>query len=150
MAGELAIEAGILPWKEGVAFGACLTMFNEWQVMRGTGATEHRQILDSVSDYILKFGDTKFTDKDKPDDKPKTDRAGWHTDRQGERIYLFTPAALKEAGGNYDIKRVLDALDGAGWIVEHDDGKRSKQTRLSGGTKPKLYWINPTEEETHA
>lgn len=149
MAGELAIEAGILPWQEGAAFNACLTMFNEWQVMRGTGATEHKQILENVRDYILKFGDTKFTYKDKPEEKPRTDRAGWYTDKPDGRIYLFTPAALKEAGGNYDIKRVLDALDGAGWIAERDIDKRSKQTRTEG-SKHKLYWINPIGDEADA
>lgn len=149
MAGELAIEAGILRWNAGSAFCACLAMFNEWQAMRGTGATEHKQILENVRDYILKFGDTKFTNKETPDEKPKIDRAGWYTEINGERIYLFSSAALREAGGNYDIKRVLDSLDSAGWIVGHDDGKRSKQTRVEG-SKHNLYWINPSQEEAHA
>jgi putative DNA primase/helicase len=150
MAGELAIEAGILPWKEGAAFSACLAMFDEWQTMRGRGVSEHKQILENVRDYVLKFGDTKFTDKDKPDEKPRADRAGWYTEKLGERIYLFTPATLKEAGVNYDLKRVLDALDGAGWIAERDKDKRSKQTRLPGGLKSNLYWIKPVEDETDA
>ena len=93
--------------------------------MRGSGATEHKQILQNVSDYLLKHGDTKFTDKSRPGDQPRAERAGWYTDRGGESVYLFTSAALKEAGGNYDFKRVLVALDSAGWLVERDQGKRS-------------------------
>ncbi|MGZ8159062.1 MAG: DUF927 domain-containing protein [Methylobacter sp.] len=150
MAGELAIEAGIVNWKQGLALEACKQMFAEWQAMRGTGATEHKQILQSVGDYLLKHGDTKFTDKSNPDDKPRADRAGWYLDKPGGRIYLFSSSALKEAGGNYDINRVLDALDSASWIIEKDDGKRSKKTAITGGGKHSLYWVQPSEETNHA
>ena len=150
MAGELAIESGVLTWQQGAALEACKMMFDQWQAMRGTGATEHKQILQNISDYILKFGDTKFTDKSNKDEKPKLDRAGWHTDRDGEHIYLFTSAAIKEAGGNYDFNRVLDALDSAGWLAEKDHRKRSKKTAITGGGKHNLYWVLPTEESDHA
>jgi len=144
LAGELATEAGILPWKQGAALEACKAMFDQWQTMRGVGATEHKQILQNVSDYILKHGDTRFTDK-AAGDAPKLERAGWYTERNGERVYLFTSAALKEAGGSYDFKRVLDALDSAGWIAEHDYGERRKKTSITGGGKPGLYWVLPME-----
>jgi putative DNA primase/helicase len=150
MAGELAIEAGILSWQEGAALEACKVMFEAWQTMRGTGATEHKQILQNVADYILKHGDTKFTDKNIPDDKPRLDRAGWYTDRPEGRVYLFSSAALREAGGSYDFNRVLDAMDSAGWIVEKSSGKRSKTTAIIGGARPHLYWILPAEDSDHA
>jgi putative DNA primase/helicase len=149
MAGEMAIEAGILPWAEGAALDACQVMFEQWQLMRGNGggATEHKQILQGVADYILKYGDSKFTAKNNPDDKPRTDRAGWYTEKNGERVYLFTSAALKEAGAGFDLKRILDALDTAGWIVEHDYGKRAKKTAITGGGKHSLYWVQPGEAD---
>ncbi len=149
MAGELAIEAGIVNWVQGSALEACKLMFAEWQAMRGTGATEHKQILQNINDYLLKFGDAKFTDKAKPDDKPKADRADWYADKPGGRVYLFSSAALKEAGGSYDFNRVLDALDSASWIVEKDHGKRSKKTAITGG-KHSLYWVQPSEGGDYA
>lgn len=146
MAGELAIEAGILQWQQGAALEACQIMFDEWNTMRGGNATEHGQILQNVHDYILKFGDTKFTDKAKPDEKPRADRSGWFHHTPKGTVYLFTSAAIKEAGGSYDFKRVLDALDSAGWIVEYgQDGRRSKVTDVAG-SKKKLYWILPLNE----
>ncbi|MDD5462998.1 MAG: DUF927 domain-containing protein [Methylococcales bacterium] len=152
MAGELAIEAGILPWPQGSALDACKVMFEQWQLMRGNGggATEHKQILQNVMDYILKYGDSKFTDKNNPDDKPKIDRAGWYIDKPGGRVYLFSSAALREAGGNYDFNRVLDALDFEQWIVERDTGKRGKKTAITGGGKQTLYWIKAVEGGDHA
>ena len=146
MAGELAIEAGILQWEQGTALDACKIMFDEWNAMRGGNATEHGQILQNVHDYILKFGDTKFTDKGNPDDKPRLDRSGWFHHTPKGLVYMFTSAALKEAGGNYDFKRVLDALDSAGWIAEYgQEGRRSKVTDV-GGSKKKLYWILPLSD----
>lgn len=149
MAGELAIKADIVPWKQGSALDACKVMFEQWLQMRGDGATEHKQILQTVSDYILKYGDSRFTDKGS-DEPPRYDRAGWFMDGPGGRVFLFTSATLKEAGGNYDFKRILDALDSAGWIVEHDEGKRSKKTSIKGGQKANLYWIRPAEDFTNA
>jgi putative DNA primase/helicase len=149
MAGELAIEAGILPWRQGAALEACKTMYAAWLALHGSGATEHRQILQAVNDYILKHGDTRFTDK-ATDHAPKNERAGWYMDGPGGRVYLFTPAALRDAGGNYDFSRVLSALDGAGWIVERDTDKRSKKTAMTGGNKINLYWIRPDEDGGHA
>jgi putative DNA primase/helicase len=148
MAGELAIEAGILPWRQGAALAACKTLFAEWRALHGSGATEHRQILQAVRDYILKHGDTRFTDK-MSDQPPKTERAGWFTMTADGRVYLFTPAALREAGGSYDFNRVLNALDTGGWIVERDQDKRSKKTVIHG-EKIGLYWIRPDEDSGHA
>lgn len=150
MAGELAIEAGILPWPLGSALAACQAMYQQWMLARGSGLTEHRQILQNVSDFLLKRGDSKFTDKMNPQEKPRADRAGWYLDRAGERIYLFTSAALREAGGNFDFNRVLDALEMAQWIVEHDQGKRSKKTAINGVGKLNLYWLQPDADEDHA
>jgi len=149
MAGELAIEAGILPWRQGAALAACQTMYQQWLSLHGSGATEHRQILQAVREYILKHGDTRFTDKDGRQ-SPKTERAGWYTGETGGRTYLFTPAALREAGGNYDFNRVLSALDSAGWIVARDDGKSSKKTAIPGVDKINLYHIKPDEDGGHA
>jgi putative DNA primase/helicase len=150
MAGELAIEGGILPWPLGSALAACQAMYQQWLLARGSGLTEHRQILQNVTDYLLKHGDSKFTDKMNPQEKPRADRSGWYVDRAGERIYLFTSAALREAGGNFDFNRVLDALETAQWIVEHDQGKRSKKTAISGVGKLNLYWLQPNADEDHA
>lgn len=145
MAGELAIEAGIVPWEQGTALQACQTLFAQWQQARGQGLTEHQQILQNIGDYILKYGDTRFTNKNQPQDKPRAERAGWYLDKGETRIYLFTSDALREAGGNFDFNRVLDSLEQAHWIADHNVGKRAKKTVISGIGKPSLYWILPQE-----
>lgn len=145
LAGELAIEAGILQWAKWSAVNACKIMFDEWQTMHGTGITEHREILQNVLDYILKYGSSRFSHKSNSDDNVK-ERSGWWSDETGTRVYMFTSAALKEAGGGYDIKRILDALQSANLITDHDANARSKKTYIAGIGKTNLYWILSPDE----
>jgi putative DNA primase/helicase len=147
MAGELAIEAGILQWQQGAALNASKLMFAEWVGMHGTGATEHKQILQNVHDYILRFGDNKFSPKNNVHTILHSDRSGWFEETPKGLVYMFASEVLKKAGGNYDFSRVLDALDMAGWIAERDFKKRSKKTHIAGGGKPNLYWIFPIDDE---
>jgi putative DNA primase/helicase len=58
MAGELAIQYGIVPWPKGDAIKAAAKMFDAWCAGRGTVANdEPRQILRRVSDFIDRHGD---------------------------------------------------------------------------------------------
>ncbi|WP_041446983.1 hypothetical protein [Thiocystis violascens] len=150
MAGELAIEWGILPWPEGEALDAAAIAYTAWKEQRGKGQTETRQILQAIADFIARHGDSRFSalhpkkDDDptpygtypKKDDATVYNRAGWWKDNAtGECVYLFTPAGLREASEGFDVRRVLDALDDSGWIAERDTGKRSKKPRRKGDPK---------------
>jgi putative DNA primase/helicase len=143
LAGELAIEAGILPWKKSLPLQVCKEMFFEWQKLHGPGLTEDRQILKNVSNYIWRFGDIKFTDKNITEAKPKADRSGWYLDQPEGRVFMFTSEALREAIGFLDFTRGLDSLDQHGWIVDRNPGKRTKGVKICGNVVH-LYWIRPS------
>ena len=61
MAGELVTEYAITDWDEGEAMKAALLGFDLWREFRGQGQTETRQILQAVSDFILRNGDALFS-----------------------------------------------------------------------------------------
>ena len=152
LAGELAIEWGILPWNQGEALIAAAEAFRLWKEARGGGTTEDRQILQGVADFISKHGDARFSEKaaNEEDQKqpPVMQRAGWWIDLDDVgRVYLFTSQGLREAAQGHDFNRALAALDAAGWIQDRDrskEGKRSKKTAI-GKRKLWLYWILPGE-----
>ena len=149
LAGELAIEYGIVPWASGDALTAAAECYQAWLNSRGKGITEHRQILQAIADYIDRHGDSRFSEKGKSEERPVNNRAGWWTEEgASERVYLFNGAALREAGQGYDLKRILSALDKAEWIAAHDQGKHSKKTHINTGQKPALYWIRVGEVES--
>ena len=146
LAGELAAEFGILPWPPGEALEAAATCYQSWLNARGSGLTEHRQILDAITDFIARHGDARFSEKGKDVERPVPNRAGWWMpDGAGDRIYLFNAPGLREAGGGFDMTRILAALDQAGWIAERGVDKHAKKTHVGPGQKVSLYYIKPAE-----
>lgn len=146
MAGELATEYGITGWREGDALDAALEGFALWKEARGEGQTEDRQILNAVSEFIAKHGDSRFSSII-DDGVMIRERAGyWRKRTLGQRReFLFFPYALTEAATGFDQRRVIAALDSAGWIVDHDNGKRSKGIKLNGANT-RFYVVMPNME----
>ncbi|MBY6104067.1 DUF927 domain-containing protein [Marinobacter nauticus] len=146
MAGELATDYGLTGWDNGAAIEAALEMFAAWREHRGQGQDETSQILVSIREFIAKHGSARFAPKDDPDShQGARDRAGYWLDHSGGRIHMFFNHGLREAATGFELKRILAALDAAGWIVDHDHGKKSKKTRIGNDTHG-LYWIRPDEE----
>jgi putative DNA primase/helicase len=145
LAGELAIEYGILPWRRGDSINAAQIGFEHWQEGQGKSNTEDQQILQALSDFLDTHGDSRFSAKQASSlDRTVINRAGWYENEGNERVYYFTRAGLIGAGAGYDIKRIVQALDNSGWIVEHDANRKTKKTRTSEGPK-NLYYIQVKE-----
>ncbi|SFE55037.1 Uncharcterized protein, DUF927 family [Marinobacter sp. DSM 26671] len=146
VAGELAIDYGLTLWSQGDAFKAALEAFTSWRDNRGFGQNEDSQILVAVRDFIARHGSARFSSCVETDGGTVIrDRAGYWRDDLGGRVYLFFSHGLREAASGFDLKRILQALDNAGWIVEREKGKNSKKIRIGNDT-PRLYWIRPIEE----
>jgi putative DNA primase/helicase len=140
LAGELAIEYGILPWEQTYAWDAALIGFQRWQTYSGPGQTEDTQILQSISDFIAKHGDSRFSAHHERMEDTIYNRAGWYKDADIGRVYMFLPVALIEAGGGFERSRIVEALKRAKWIAECDAGRATKKARTRGGLN-NLYFI---------
>ncbi|CDM23991.1 DNA primase, phage-associated [Castellaniella defragrans 65Phen] len=145
LAGELATQAGIVPWEIGQAAQAALDCFKRWREHRGTDGrnAEDAAILRAVADFIDKHGDSRFSSLDDHEAQAVRDRAGYWKDSGSGRLYLFTPSGLRDATRGYDFGRVLDALDKAGAISGRDAGRRSKKVRVAAKGSVSLYFIDP-------
>lgn len=148
LAGELATEYGLTNWKEGAALEAAVQCLQAWQSMRGKGNNEKHQILEQVTDFINRHGDSRFSDADNENNHNPLvihNRAGWWRDSDGIRMYLFTSGGLREALKGFDFTLALKALQEAGVLQAPESGKeRAKTTRISIGVK-KLYHIHMME-----
>lgn len=143
LAGELATGYGITGWDEGLATNAAIIGFNLWSAGRGRGNDERRQIIDQLSDFIDRHGDSRFSNKDSDPSNPLIkERAGWYQQGDdGARVYLFTGSGLKEALKGFDFSRALDHLQMIGVIpAPASDGKRARSHRI-GGRVVKLYQV---------
>lgn len=143
LAGELATEYGITGWDEGLATEAATIGFNLWSAGRVRGNDEGRQIIDQLSDFIDRHGDSRFSNKDSDPSNPSIkERAGWYQQGDdGNRVYLFTGSGLKDALKGFDFSRALDHLQIIGVIpAPASDGKRARSHRI-GGSPRKLYQV---------
>ncbi|MFA5631451.1 MAG: DUF927 domain-containing protein [Porticoccaceae bacterium] len=146
LAGELAIELGILPLPPGAARDAMRELFDVWRDGRGEGPSEDRQILRGIADFIARHGDTRFSDADDPSGEAR-DRAGYWQGHGDDRLYLFNRPGLEEAARGFALPRVVIALDAVGAIAKRDSGRAQATVRLASGGKAKLYAIDPAKLE---
>lgn len=147
-AGELATKYSLTGWADGDSTKAAICAFQSWRLYRGEGQTEDKQILQSISRFIQKYTDSRFSkfDTHQYEDPLIRERAGWYRDSEKGREYLFYSLALQDACPGFCTRRITDALERNGWITEHDVDKRSKKIRVNGHLTP-FYCIRPTDEE---
>jgi putative DNA primase/helicase len=98
LAGETAVEYGILPWPVGSAIEAAAEMFKTWKAGREVaGNSEPRQIKNAVRDFVERHA-ARFERLDvgygERSQFQVRDRAGWV---EGEGVYFFTAGGFKEA-----------------------------------------------------
>lgn len=135
LAGEVATEYGITGWPEGAAIEAAAEGFKAWRSSRGRGNDERRQILECVSSFIERHGDSRFSNADgsNSDDVIRINRAGWWRGDGGGRVYLFNADGMREALKGFDFKLALDVLQEAGALPNADaSGERAKAQRIDG------------------
>ena len=111
--------------------------------MRGRRNDEPRQILEQVSGFIERHGDSRFSNADAnaSDDAMRINRAGWWRSDGSGRVYLFNSEGMREAVKGFDFKRALGTLQEAGALPESDaSGERAKAQRI-GGRLVRLYPI---------
>ena len=154
MAGELATEYGLTGWEQGAALDAAAEGFKVWRANRGKSNDERRQILEQVSSFIERHGDSRFSDADiSPDSKfpnQTRDRAGWWRDSSAGRTYLFTKDGLREALKGFDFNRALDVLQAEGVLpAPGANGERAKSVRIKarGEETIRLYTVNVKKHE---
>jgi len=146
LAGELGIEYGLLPWQEGSSLDAVCKAFARWQEFQGAAQTEDKKILQAISSFVDKYGDSRFSSQH---DGSKTiyERAGWYKETNGKRTYMFTDTGLQDAVPGYEKKRVIDALNSHNALTEKDNGRQNKKTRTTSGLKYLYYVVIPGSAE---
>jgi putative DNA primase/helicase len=155
LAGELATNYGVTGWPADEAIRAAAAGFAAWRRLRGQGRgnLERDQVVERMSSFIERHGDSRFSDVACDDEKLLSmvrDRAGWWVSVSGQRRYLFTADGMREALKGFDFARALDALQEAGAIdPPAADGKRAKFRRIRGSGM-KLYTVDPSKLEMGA
>lgn len=150
-AGELATEYGITGWQPGDAIEAAASAFKQWLQARGGNGQgfEAIEALSRVRAFIERHG-AKFQSFEETAIIVH-DRAGWvKDDDDNGKVYLFTPAAFREALGDIDLASAAQALHEAGWIARSDNDTTKpfqwKPRIPSLGGTARVYAIRPMDD----
>lgn len=108
--GELAIDAGVLLWKEGGAVSAARHAFELWQGS-SSATTEGERGVENIRDYILKH-DSRFEREKAAVNPIQHERAGFVK----EHCYHFLPETFDKACGGENPKNVKKELLARGWL----------------------------------
>lgn len=158
-AGELAISAGILPWKNEAAFEAATTCYEAWKAHRGGGTShEEREALSYLKAFFEMHGRTRFerirgnADRNaddltaRSDDHAVRDRCGFRIEADGEGtiFYVLPEAFRREVCAGHSPDLIVRIARTYGALIEGEGGRPQKKVRLPdypGGTR--VYALRP-------
>jgi putative DNA primase/helicase len=135
VAGELAIQLGVVPWPTGSVNEAAADIFRNWQVERGgNDPAEIRAAIEQIRELIERHGDSRF---DPPnlgsDTRPVRDRLGYVHGEGADRQWWVLPQIWRETFcEGFDAKAIAVALMERGLLLPGDGTKTSRPVRISG------------------
>jgi uncharacterized protein (DUF927 family) len=131
-AGELATEAGITGWPDGVARQAAERLFGEWLGQRTIGSADEDKAIRQVRAFLEAHGASRFQMLKPGNDGAERiiNRAGFKRETDEGIEYLILPETFKnEVCGGYDSKMVTAALHKRG-LLTHSVGRMQFKVRL--------------------
>ncbi|WP_231975685.1 DUF927 domain-containing protein [Pseudomonas oryzae] len=143
---ELAAGMGLLPLEKLEGTTNMVELFKGWQTERGDGPSEDGKILRAIANFIDRHGGSRFQSV-KDDAIEVRERAGYREITEAGPLYLFTRIGLEEAAKDFELPRVVRALDSVGAIAKRAAGKNQAKRRMPDGSTPWLYWIDPSRLE---
>ncbi|WP_198157716.1 DUF927 domain-containing protein [Methylobacterium nodulans] len=138
-AGELATAFGLLPVERGAVTAAAESIFRQWLAQRGgTGASEDRDALKAVRDFLQRHAAARFIKAAHGLDEGSwraQNVAGFRLGRDEENgDFVFHDAGWAEATQGLDPRAAADALASAGFLVLDARGKRKRAERIGQRT----------------
>jgi putative DNA primase/helicase len=135
VAGELAIQLGILPWPTGSVNEAAGDAFRDWHAERGgNDPTEVRAAIEQIRGILERYGDSRF-DSPNPaaDSRPVTDRLGYFHGEGAERQWWIPPQTWRDVlCWGFDAKATAQALIQRGLLLRGYGNETNRPVRVNG------------------
>lgn len=156
LAGELAIDWGILPWAPQAADEAAAAMLKRWIERRGgAGSTEESQHVKLVRSYLSEFGVSRFVAVDydakinkwveRNPDRPINSRMGWRRAGVGDAgdEYLISRDGWEEicSSGGADPVAVAKTLKRMELLRAGDEKNLAKKVRVPNVGYTRCYVV---------
>jgi putative DNA primase/helicase len=149
-AGEIAIEAGILPWPKGEAIEGVKECFQSWLNERGSKqSSEILNATDNLKTSIGKYETRNFELWDFAMHQEYTtgnkhDVWGWKKQNaQEDWEFYVTENGFKALTGGFHSRELKEALVNEGLMTLADNGEFKKQYRVPNHGRQRLYHLTP-------
>lgn len=158
-AGEMACQAGVVPWVRGDAADAALELFKRWASSFGRAAPrEQRDIVVVIRGAIEQQGSrfaalTAPEDLNEPCQSNRVGEArslttlGFRQVRNGEELYLFHDAGWREVLKGFDPAYAARTLVDAGLLLTGDGKHMKRKVKTAAGVR-RLYTVKGSILET--
>jgi putative DNA primase/helicase len=145
LAGELAAEWGIVPWRPGNAEWAAEVCLQAWLAQRGgIGAGEQERGLAAVLGFIERHGSSRFADWDNQGERVSNCAGFRRRDGEGRLDYLFHSEGWTDACEGLVPKDVARACAEAGLLdslMEAGKLRFQKNVKVPGRGTERFYFI---------
>ncbi len=148
-AGELAIDAGILPWPAGEAQKTAAACFKAWLGARagGKGAAEDAEAVAKVRHFLTAHGASRFEEVG-PQDEAATrvviNRAGWRKkDANGWRYLIPAEIWATEVVPGLNPQDAARAINAAGHLIPQNATRLKRAERVEGASR-RFYVVRDT------
>jgi uncharacterized protein (DUF927 family) len=153
LAGELAIQWGILPIPLGSAEWAADVCLKAWIAQRGgVGAGEHERGVAAVIGFIERHGTSRFADWEALGERVVNSAGFRRRDGHDRMDYLFHAEGWKDACEGFNPKDVARACAGVGLldgVLESGKLRFQKNVKVPGRGTERFYIITGSGLEAH-
>jgi putative DNA primase/helicase len=149
VAGELAIQLGILSWPIGSVNQAAADVFRDWHAERGgNDPAEIRAAIDQIRGLLERYGDARFDPSNLDSDaRPVSDRLGYVQGEGSDRQWWILPRTWRDTFcDGFDAKDVAKVLVERGLLLPGYGRETNRPVRVSGQVTrayvlPAAAWI---------
>lgn len=139
LAGELAIDWGLLPWEKDVPLQAARTMVERFIQNRGGAGGQAEQAVQKLTAFMMAHGRHRFA-KQREDGVATPNLAGYRDSQ--EKFFYFTPGGFREACAGYAVRDVARYLKEKGLLSATDDGHLTKRIDVKGSGRVRVYAVS--------
>ena len=136
LAGQWAVQAGILPFNDAeIADAVSIVHASWWADQKTEGASDAERAVSNLAEFVIRHRSRFVSPVAEPDHLPR-DLAGYFADGR----YWLTEKGLREAAGGYGEKALLTELKRRK-LLHRDRDDRSKSRLTVHGERLHLYAI---------
>jgi uncharacterized protein (DUF927 family) len=143
-AGEVAVDAGVLPWRTGVATDAAGRCFRDWLQARGGTDPEVRDGIEQVRAFLVAHGMSRFVPAwaESVNGAVATSEIAGFRKQEGDGWdYYVTTGAWQQICAGFNPQLISAVLAERGMLVVPNARHRAKSIKVPGHNKLRLYHL---------